>query len=132
MIDRFNGLAAREIEEIRDFLILHYYPTRRRDSAFWRHVSSMDLPPSLVEKVALFTEQGRILGAPDDLFTNLSWVSVMHGMGIAPRACDPLSSVIPPAFAANVIAKVQAQIAAAADAAPGHDAFLKGGGLLAA
>ena len=36
-IDKFNALARIELEEIRDFLVLHYTATERDDTPFWRH-----------------------------------------------------------------------------------------------
>src|SRR6185369_7260993 len=40
----FNEGSARRFERIRDFIILHYCLTRRRDSELWRHVAAMELP----------------------------------------------------------------------------------------
>jgi tryptophan 7-halogenase len=131
LIGRFNRLAAEEIEEIRDFLILHYFPSHRRDSDFWRHVSAMELPETLRTKIDLFREQGRILTQPLDLFTNLSWVSVLHGMAIEPQSFDPLSQLVPAAFSEKLIAQVKSQITTTANAAPSHDDFLERAGLLA-
>lgn len=124
LIDRFNRLASDEMEEIRDFLILHYCLSERRDSQFWRHVTSMDLPDSLTRKIDLFTQSGRILSQHDDLFTNISWASVLHGMGSKPAAIDPLTGLIPDDFKDKVMRDIQASIRTAAAGASTHDQFL--------
>ena len=38
-IDEFNSQMTFEIENIRDFIVLHYHVTERDDSRFWRHSS---------------------------------------------------------------------------------------------
>ncbi|MFS2316719.1 tryptophan halogenase family protein [Maricaulis sp. D1M11] len=86
----YNDLAVAEFDSIRDFLILHYKATRRRDTAFWRHVADMDIPDALAERIALFEETGRVPLRTVDLFTETSWVAVFIGQGIVPVTWDPL------------------------------------------
>ncbi len=131
LIDRFNQLASDEMEEIRDFLVLHYCLSERKDSEFWRHVTSMSLPDSLQAKIELFTQRGRILSRHDDLFTNISWASVLHGMGSKPGESDPLTRLIPDDFKDKVMADIKDSIRSLAAAAPLHDQFLTGANLRA-
>src|SRR5947208_4010752 len=51
--ERFNAQAAREIEGIRDFIVLHYRLNERDDSDFWRGCREMMIPDSLAERIAL-------------------------------------------------------------------------------
>lgn len=90
----FNARACAEIEEIRDFLILHYCTTERRDTEFWRYVSAMPLPDSLNERLAVFRRQGRLLTGHYELFKPVSWISVLHGMGLMPETYDPLVDAV--------------------------------------
>ncbi len=80
------------MEQIRDFLILHYKATDRRDSAFWRQCAAMPIPDSLVQKIELFRETGRVFRRNEELFAENSWVQVMLGQGIVPRAYHPIAA----------------------------------------
>ncbi|TXI11043.1 MAG: tryptophan 7-halogenase, partial [Novosphingobium sp.] len=50
-IDEFNDQQFTDMEQIRDFLVLHYKATERRDTPFWRHCASMEVPASLEHKM---------------------------------------------------------------------------------
>src|SRR5206468_360831 len=75
--ERFNAQAAREIEGIRDFIVLHYRLNERDDSDFWRGCREMTLPDSLVQRIALFGEAAHAFQDSHDLFRFDSWVQVM-------------------------------------------------------
>ena len=49
-----------EIENIRDFIVLHYHVTERDDSRFWRHCRNAQIPDSLQHRIDLFKETGRV------------------------------------------------------------------------
>jgi len=91
-IAEFNDQQLTDMEQIRDFLILHYKVTNRRDSAFWRHCAAMDIPASLEQKIELFRETGRVFRRNEELFAENSWVQVMMGQGIVPRAYHPIAT----------------------------------------
>ncbi|HEY1227486.1 MAG TPA: tryptophan 7-halogenase [Ramlibacter sp.] len=83
-VDEFNTQAAREIEHIRDFIILHYKVNNRADP-YWRDARNMEVPASLQHRIDLFRETGRVFRVPDELFAENSWIQVMLGQGIMPR-----------------------------------------------
>ena len=85
----------REYAHIRDFLLLHYVPNRREGEPFWDHMRGLDLPDTLAEKIELFTRTGRIMSRQRELFSDISWFYVMHGMGLTPAALDPLAEAAP-------------------------------------
>jgi tryptophan halogenase len=93
-IAEFNRQCDFETERIRDFLILHYHATARRDSDFWNHCRTMDVPASLKEKLALYRASGRIVRRGDELFSEVGWLQVMHGQGIRPAAHHPLADAL--------------------------------------
>ena len=46
-VAEFNDQQLTDMLQVRDFLILHYKATERRDSAFWRQCADMEIPDSL-------------------------------------------------------------------------------------
>ena len=90
-IAEFNDQQDQDMVQIRDFLILHYVATERRDSPFWRQCASMPVPDSLAQKIELFRETGRVFRRNEELFAENSWVQVMMGQGIEPAAFHPIA-----------------------------------------
>lgn len=89
-IDEFNRLIDDEYHAIRDFIVLHYCTTKRKDSAFWQMWQHINIPDTLKTKIDLFKCQGRLYENKYDLFSADSWYSVLEGMGVRPRSYDPL------------------------------------------
>ncbi|WP_016956093.1 tryptophan halogenase family protein [Catenovulum agarivorans] len=90
VIDEYNRIAIAEIENIRDFLILHYKLTERDDSELWRYCKNMQIPQSLQYKIDHFKNYGRIIKGEMDLFAHASWLAVHIGQGNLPQQTDPL------------------------------------------
>jgi tryptophan halogenase len=93
-IDEFNQQTRTEIEHIRDFIILHYKVTNRKDSPFWRHCKSMPIPDSLAHRIDLFRENARVFKAPNELFAENSWIQVMLGQGLIPEQYHQVVNVM--------------------------------------
>jgi tryptophan halogenase len=89
-IDEYNLQTKEEAEHIKDFIILHYHLTDRKDTAFWRHCSSMEVPASLKHRMTLFKESGQVFKKAEELFGETSWVQVMLGQGIMPETYHPI------------------------------------------
>ncbi len=124
LVRRYNERIAFEFDRIRDFLLLHYHATERDDSAFWRHCRSMAITPELEETLALFRDSGRFYRNGDEMFAEISWVQVMVGQGILPRAYHPLVDQVPQADLERFMASVEQTIGHCADAMPPHQAFI--------
>jgi tryptophan halogenase len=90
-IAEFNDQQFQDMEQIRDFLILHYKVTDRRDSPFWRQCAAMEVPDSLAQKIELFRETARVFRRNEELFAENSWVQVMLGQGIEPQSWHPVA-----------------------------------------
>ncbi|RYD61358.1 MAG: tryptophan 7-halogenase, partial [Sphingomonadales bacterium] len=90
-VAEFNDQQHQDMEQIRDFLILHYKATDRRDSGFWRQCAAMEVPESLTQKIELFRETGRVFRRNEELFAENSWVQVMMGQGIMPQSWHPIA-----------------------------------------
>ena len=85
VIDRYNKQFIKLVENIRDFLILHYR-TKRTDTKFWRDKASMDIPDSLAAKLEIV--KSRLLTKDDfddghyALWRDQHYAIVMYGMGL--------------------------------------------------
>ncbi|MEQ1498828.1 MAG: tryptophan halogenase family protein [Novosphingobium sp.] len=90
-VTEFNEQTFTDMEQIRDFLILHYKVTNRRDSAFWRQCAEMAIPDSLEQKIELFRETARVFRKNEELFAENSWIQVMLGQGIMPNSHHPVA-----------------------------------------
>jgi tryptophan halogenase len=67
VIDRYNSSFNDIMENIRDFIILHYI-TKKNDTQFWKDVSNIELPESLKAKLNMWKHKLPI----DEDFNNLS------------------------------------------------------------
>ena len=86
----YNRRMIADYEEIRDFIVLHYCVTERDDTPFWRKCRDIPIPDSLAERIELFRANGVIREGLDALFRNVSWHSVLDGMGVVPGTWHPL------------------------------------------
>ena len=91
----YNAEVVAEYAHIRDFLMLHYVPNQRVGEPFWDYMRALDLPTSLSDKIDLFERSGRIVSRRRELFADISWFFVAHGMGIDAASYDPLVDMAP-------------------------------------
>ncbi len=94
-VAEFNQQSASEIVHIRDFIILHYHVTNRRDTPFWRAAAEMAIPSTLQHRIDLFRETARVFRVPNELFAENSWVQVMLGQGVEPQGWHPVTRLMP-------------------------------------
>ncbi len=92
--DDFNARFDREIEGIRDFVILHYHANGRDGEPFWDMVRNMSLPDSLRHRIDLFRATGSIHPGLDELFDQRGWVQVLIGQNVMPERWHPLANQI--------------------------------------
>ena len=123
-IDRYNKMIAREFEQVRDFIILHYHLTERDDAPLWDYCRSMDVPDSLKEKYAVFESHGRIFRDNDELFQDTSWFAVMIGQGMVPRSYDPVVEAMDMATLRARMDELHSVIGACAARMPAHGDFI--------
>lgn len=124
-IDEYNRVSQIEFEEIRDFLILHYYATERTDSAFWDYCRTMKIPETLRHRIDLFASYGRMPPRAYDLFTNTSWIAVFIGQGIIPGGYDPLVDAHENAAIKQRLERARMQIRQAASSFPEHEQYIE-------
>ena len=122
--DEFNRAAAAEYEFVRDFIILHYYANNRVGESFWDDCRNMPVPDSLTHKIELFRETGGIFCPAQDLFQLPSWLQVMWGQGIKPRASHPFVEAVSPQDRADYLKGLRDLMSATARELPRHEEFI--------
>lgn len=124
-IDAYNQAMTREYEDIRDFLILHYNAGTRDDSEFWRYCTAMPVPDTLRHRMDLFQSRGRIPEERGEQFRLHSWLAVMWGQGLRPRAPDPLTLSIDGKAVSAWLGDTRDVIAKCCDLMPSHEDFIR-------
>jgi tryptophan halogenase len=122
--DHYNAEADFEMERIRDFLILHYCATQRRDSEFWKYCGTMSIPAELADKIRLFRDSGRFYRDSTEMFALTSWVQVMIGQGIVPTSYHPMVNLVPDDELTKLGESVRGVITTCVAAMPEHEQFI--------
>jgi tryptophan halogenase len=122
-IAHYNEQVIEEFERVRDFIILHYCTSERTDTAYWRERRQTELPDSLAERMEIYRRTGRIFQKRHEMFVELSWFFVMHGMGLRPQTYDPLVDASDWQEVIKVMQGMRQKVAADTAAAPTHDSF---------
>jgi tryptophan halogenase len=123
-VRQFNYETTKEIEQIRDFIILHYKVTQRRDSKYWVDCSEMEIPESLAHKIALFESNARAVRDNNEMFRERSWAAVMLGQGIEPRGYHPFVDKLSDQQLQGLINEIKANVSRIVDASGSHQEFL--------
>jgi tryptophan halogenase len=120
----FNRASAAEYEFIRDFIVLHYHANNRVGEPFWDQVRHMPVPDSLAHKIELFRETAGLFPPSQDLFQLGSWLQVMWGQGIRPRAAHPFADLVAPRDRADYLQGIRTILERTAEQLPTHEAFI--------
>ena len=123
LVDRFNVQSQRELEGIRDFVMLHYR-LNEREGEFWRRCREMEIPASLAQRIELFRENALAYQAPDELFRVDSWVQCMLGQRLTPRAYHHVARMMRPEQLRDALGNIKANIDGAVAKLPDHEVFL--------
>ena len=123
-IGEFNRLMDMEYDCIRDFIVLHYCASERRDSPFWQMWQNVTIPDSLHHKLALFRSQGRLYRNDLDLFAPDSWYAVLEGMNVRPDGFDPRVEASDLAQVMGILEQGAGALVEAANRVPAHSAFI--------
>ena len=124
-VDEYNLQTKIEMENIRDFIILHYKVTERNDSAFWRHCAAMEIPPSLAHRIEMFGEAGKVYKFAQELFGESSWIQVMLGQGLTPKQHHPIVDLMPQSELAQFLGNIKTNVARQVQAWPPHYDFVQ-------
>jgi tryptophan halogenase len=121
----YNRLQLQEFDRVRDFIILHYKATSRRDAPLWNECREMQIPDSLAYRIELFHSTGRVAYNDSELFVEPNWLSIFIGQDIWPRRFDPLANILPLDTVAGQLARLKSSIRQTAEAMPSHSKFIR-------
>ena len=122
--DEYNRRMREEYEQVRDFVVLHYRATERRDTPFWRHCAALPAPPGLARKLEIFRSTGQIFRENEELFTEQSWLQVMIGQGIRPRRYHPAADNMPAGQFDEFLGNIRALVQGAVQRMASHERFI--------
>ena len=123
-VDQFNREVTTEIEQIRDFIILHYHATQRADTPYWEECRNMGIPDTLAHKLQLFKTNGRIFRENNELFSEVSWTAVMLGQGLEPAGYHPFADTMSDQELKALLARVKSSISQILRHGPSHGEYL--------
>ncbi|MDN3923162.1 DUF6445 family protein [Roseateles violae] len=123
-IDEYNQQARDAIENIRDFVILHYHVTNRTDSQFWRDCREMAVPEHLRHRIQQFRDTARVVIGAGELFAENSWIQVMMGQGILPAAHHPITRQMEDRKLAEFLGEIRKDVARNLMRLPKHQAYI--------
>ena len=122
-IDEFNDQSAREMERVRDFIILHYR-LNGRDDPFWSECRDRPVPETLARKMALWTTRGEFIRYRWEMFHPASWLAIYSGMGCLPADYDPAVDAIDAEYLRRSLGQMRTAVSDMVARTPTHAAFL--------
>ena len=123
--DQYNAQLEAELTHVRDFVVMHYCLTNRRDTPYWQTVAEMVLPPTLRHRIELFRETGTVFHAPGELFAENSWIQVMMGQGVMPRRYHPSAEAMSEPELARFLDGIRTAVRGAVERLPPHMDYIR-------
>lgn len=123
-VEEYNVQTKEEAENIKDFIILHYHLTDRKDTAFWRYCKNMEVPESLKHRMKLFKEGGQVFKKDEELFGETSWIQVMMGQGMMPQQYHPIVDMMSDDELRNFLNTIESGVKRIVNNWPDHNDFI--------
>ncbi|MEM9326903.1 MAG: tryptophan halogenase family protein [Bacteroidota bacterium] len=140
--DKFNAKISYMVDDVRDFIVLHFCTSPREDTAYWRaNKYDLEISDSLqgildLQKAgipikrtyrsneALYTS---FEAAFDRFWTNSNYQSILAGVDYMPEMTTPMLNYYPDIFgrAQDVISQVEAESKELMDKLPSHYEYLE-------
>jgi len=124
-VDNFNTKMRFEIDNIRDFIVLHYHVTERNDSPFWRYCKNMDIPKTLKKRIDYFVENGNAYQTDGELFGETSWIQVMIGQGLMPKNYHQIVDMMSDPELKSFLDNIKTTIERRVNSLPDHNEFIQ-------
>jgi len=125
VVAKYNDMLRIELEEIRDFLVLHYTATERDDTPFWRHCRAIRKPDSLQQRWEMYESNAVILSPPGELFHESSWFAVFTGQGVRPRSWHPAADIPPNEELERRLHLISGDVQKRVQGFPTHDEYIR-------
>ncbi len=122
---RFDALLGADMDNVRDFLALHYHATADRPEPLWTECRRMALPETLVERETQYRRSGRVMLGSEELFRETSWLAVLNGQGIFAEDHNPLADSLDSATNRAQLEQIADLVTRAAATLPLHDEALE-------
>lgn len=123
-VDEFNSQAKTEVDNIKDFIILHYHLTERTDSPFWRYCKNMEIPDTLKHRMSLFKKSGQVFKKAEELFGETSWIQVMMGQGLMPEQYHPIVDLMSDKELTSFLNNIKSAVKRKVDNWPDNNDFI--------
>jgi hypothetical protein len=108
--DRFNTIMADLYDELRDFVLLHYVISQRRDTPFWQACTGeVKLPASLAALLALWKDKlpsATDINRRQSLFGAHNWFFILAGLRYLPERGIGQSPFIAPDSSRAALARI--------------------------
>jgi tryptophan halogenase len=121
---RFNALFEADMDNIKDFLILHYHANQRMGQPLWDHCRTMAIPETLQARMDDYRRSGRLMLGSDDLFREASWLAVLNGQDVRAEGFSPLADRLDTAKDRDQLEQLAILIERAAPTLAMHDAVI--------
>ncbi len=119
---KFNALMGDLYDELRDFILLHYIISGRRDTPFWRdYTEEVAVPPSLQELLDLWNEKlphNTDIQRKQSLFASGNYFYILAGLNRLPSQGIGPARYLPPAVSQEALAHIAKIRAAAVQQSP--------------
>lgn len=124
LVKKYNQLQQRNFTTVRDLLIFHYWANKRSGSEFWEYCRNMDIPDRLRNKVELYKSTGRLFREDNELFSDVSWISVLLGQGVTTSTYSPIADTMSTAELKQRMEEVRQVIHSASRPLPSHKEYI--------
>ncbi|SMF25108.1 tryptophan halogenase [Alteromonadaceae bacterium Bs31] len=124
LVAEFNQQTKTEMEQIRDFIIMHYNVTERDDSEFWRYCKNMSIPETLKHRLELFQQTAAFPIMEKELFKIDSWIQVMMGQRLVPESYHPIVDLLSKKELEGFFYSILTKVRSSVENMPGHQDFI--------
>ena len=120
----YNKATAREYEDIRDFIMLHYKATERDDSDYWNYCRTMTVTDTLKNRLSLYEPHGHMVFRDEELFHLHSWMAVLAGQNQLPQQFAPILKGNQDSGLLKTLDAMENDLKAIAATCPDHELYI--------